>query len=169
MGQHLYRHFDKEGQLLYIGISLSTIKRLSQHAAGSIWFDQIAKVTIEHFETREEVLKAEHVAISTENPLHNINKRKPLHIRETQELQEDSEEELICRYVRFNPMYEMHEIYNILPIGRPAIKKYMESGELQYIEIHSGTKTIKRYITGWQLINFIEYLEQKQEKVQKHA
>lgn len=72
----LYRHFDADGRLLYVGISLSPARRLSNHAAGSRWADKIAHVTIEWLPTRQEALAAEGRAIASENPLHNIVGRR---------------------------------------------------------------------------------------------
>lgn len=66
----LYRHFDAEGRLLYVGISLSAIQRLSQHLA-SAWAKDIRNVTVEILPTREDALAAEATAIREEQPLHN--------------------------------------------------------------------------------------------------
>lgn len=72
MSTQLYRHFDEKGRLLYVGISLSAVKRLSQHSDKATWFFDIAKVTIESFPTREAALAAEKLAIRTERPVHNV-------------------------------------------------------------------------------------------------
>jgi hypothetical protein len=64
---HLYRHFDADGRLLYVGISKSALKRLSQHK-GRDWFTSISTVKIEAFPTREGAETAEKLAIQTENP-----------------------------------------------------------------------------------------------------
>lgn len=68
----LYRHFDADGALLYVGISLSALGRLQAHKSGSHWSSKIASVTIESFATREEALRAEKEAIRTERPRFNI-------------------------------------------------------------------------------------------------
>lgn len=68
----LYRHFDAAGALLYVGISLSTVQRLSQHKQRAGWYDQIASVTIEWHPTREAALTAEAIAIAKEGPLWNV-------------------------------------------------------------------------------------------------
>ncbi len=73
---HLYRHFDKNGALLYVGISLSAVARLSQHRSRSNWFDSIARVEIEAFPTREAALKAERRAITEESPAFNVAGKK---------------------------------------------------------------------------------------------
>lgn len=68
----LYRHWDADGNLLYVGISLSAVGRLNQHRRDSHWSDEIASVTIEYFASREMALKAEADAIRSESPEHNI-------------------------------------------------------------------------------------------------
>lgn len=67
----LYRHFDADGVLLYVGISIDHISRLLQHRYGSDWFYDIASVTIEHFDTPEEAVEAENLAIVGEKPVYN--------------------------------------------------------------------------------------------------
>jgi hypothetical protein len=68
----LYRHFDEDGILLYIGISISLIGRIINHRGNSFWFDDVATVTVKRFATKREVLDAEKLAIIKENPKHNI-------------------------------------------------------------------------------------------------
>jgi hypothetical protein len=65
----LYRQFDRDGKLLYVGVSLSAAARQSKHKrVKARWFDQIARIEIETFPTREAALAAETAAIATENP-----------------------------------------------------------------------------------------------------
>lgn len=68
----LYRHFDGSGQLLYVGISLSTIGRLAQHNRLSHWARDIATITIERYPTRAEAVQAERAAIAAERPKFNV-------------------------------------------------------------------------------------------------
>lgn len=68
----LYRHFDAEGRLLYVGISASAVQRLAAHKIKAPWASQISKVTVHHFATRPDALYAERRAIREETPLHNI-------------------------------------------------------------------------------------------------
>jgi len=68
----LYRHFDAEGRLLYVGISARALQRLATHGAVSHWFHLIVRVTLEHFPSRADALLAEAAAIKAEGPLHNI-------------------------------------------------------------------------------------------------
>jgi len=73
----LYRHFDAQGRLLYVGISLSAVARLTQHRNSSDWYSQISRVEIQKFDTRLEAEGAEWEAIQKENPIHNIIGNKP--------------------------------------------------------------------------------------------
>ncbi len=67
----LYRHFDRDGRLLYVGISLCSLTRLVDHKS-SAWFGDIATVTFERRNGRKDALRAERAAIRQENPVHNI-------------------------------------------------------------------------------------------------
>ena len=71
-GHHLYRHFDCEGNLLYVGVSQSALHRLKKHRHLSPWFSHIARVEMTVYKTREDVLIAERLAIQREKPRHNI-------------------------------------------------------------------------------------------------
>jgi hypothetical protein len=73
-GHHVYRHYDANDVLLYIGASRSALHRLSEHKTTAHWFWQIATVKIEHFATREDAALAETVAIAAELPLYNIER-----------------------------------------------------------------------------------------------
>lgn len=72
----LYRHFDGDGRLLYVGISLSPTYRSSQHRTRSSWYRAVANITVEWFPSRRAAEAAENAAIAQENPIHNIT-RKP--------------------------------------------------------------------------------------------
>lgn len=70
----MYRHFNAAGKLLYVGISLSAVQRLAQHRHTAHWFDDIRRVEVEWFISREDALAAEASAIRTEAPVCNIAK-----------------------------------------------------------------------------------------------
>ena len=67
----LYRHYDKDGALLYVGIAYCAFERLKYHRITARWFKQISKITIEHFRGRGAARRAERKAIETENPRFN--------------------------------------------------------------------------------------------------
>lgn len=70
----LYRYFDSDGELLYVGVTGDNTKRQSQHRRNSFWFGEIASARFEHFDDRDEALDAETKAIQTEHPKYNIAK-----------------------------------------------------------------------------------------------
>lgn len=67
----LYRHFDENNNLLYVGISLHPIARLKAHKVRSHWCRRITKILIEHHSTRRKAEAAEKKAIRIENPQYN--------------------------------------------------------------------------------------------------
>ena len=69
----LYRHWNVDDELLYVGISLKPFQRLDQHESCSHWYGDISRVTIEYFDTRAQAEDAEREAIHCERPLHNIS------------------------------------------------------------------------------------------------
>lgn len=67
----LYRHFDVDGVLLYVGISEQPGARSNGHASDSIWVQFAVREEAMWLDTREEALELERVAIQTEKPLFN--------------------------------------------------------------------------------------------------
>ncbi len=166
----LYRHFAEDGELLYIGISVSALSRLGQHEKHAPWFDKICHVTVEHFDTRKAALEAERNAIQAEKPTHNKHHNRPELEAATRYVEEKAErdrEELINRMVWFKPFYKVAEAADLLRMSTPAVKKLIRSGELSAVVLSTNTmvvkgqerRTIKYGITGWQLIEYIERLE----------
>jgi hypothetical protein len=67
----LYRHFDKDGRLLYVGISLNELLRIRQHKSTAPWWRDVSNITVERHGTKSEALIAERLAIEKERPLYN--------------------------------------------------------------------------------------------------
>lgn len=84
----LYRHFGRNGILLYVGISLKTVVRLIQHRKASAWFDDITRIEVTHFPCREDAEIAEAVAIRDEKPMFNVARPK---VREKEVIPDISE------------------------------------------------------------------------------
>jgi excinuclease UvrABC nuclease subunit len=173
MKTQLYRHFDAEKKLLYVGISLSTFARLSQHKEHSPWFEQVMTVEIEHFETREEAMAAERKAIKTESPQFNIAMKKTLAeiqkeekvlFAENRRVLEESAK-LVNRYVDYRIAYQLDDVRQMINMTKGEIEKHVETGTLSTFEVE-GKKSwhpvkMKKMVSGWSLIDFIDYLERK--------
>lgn len=67
----LYRHFNTDGVLLYVGMTSAPAQRMTHHASNSAWGREVATVTLEWFDSKQEALEAERVAIETEAPRNN--------------------------------------------------------------------------------------------------
>jgi predicted GIY-YIG superfamily endonuclease len=165
MKTSLYRHFDKDGTLLYVGVSLSHFARLQQHKSASMWFDKIANVTIEQFETRAEALRAETKAIINEKPLHNI--RKQGDPEPPPKKFDDARRELTFRVVSLRPLYTVQQAKELLDISGSTMKQLIETRSLATISIEGRTDKLTRfgtpfkpktYITGWQILDCLEAL-----------
>lgn len=71
-GATLYRFYDADDRLLYVGISLSVFQRWQQHSADKPWWQHVCRGVLEHFDTREAAAQAELCAIRDEDPLFNV-------------------------------------------------------------------------------------------------
>ncbi len=67
----LYRHFDENGALLYVGISVNAAARTSAHSKSAPWFNSVVRIEIEQHLSYRDALNAEAVAIVIERPIHN--------------------------------------------------------------------------------------------------
>lgn len=71
----LYRHFDANGQLLYVGIATDHLRRLLAHVTTATWAREIARIDVVWFPTRAEAEEAELKSIIDECPRFNIKGR----------------------------------------------------------------------------------------------
>lgn len=179
MNTQLYRHFDSENKLLYVGISLSTFTRLSQHKDHSEWFKKIARVSIEHFETREAAMSAERNAIKNEGPMFNIAMKKTMaeiakeeKIKDAKlrELAEHEKKSIIKDVIYYKIAYPITEVIDMLSITRQEMSRYISQGKISTFEVE-GRNTgrwpvkMKTMVSGWALIDFINYLETKEKAI----
>ncbi|WP_132120963.1 GIY-YIG nuclease family protein [Actinocrispum wychmicini] len=74
--QALYRMFDRDGRLLYVGITLDVSQRFKEHRAGKSWWTEASTITLERHGTRQDVEAAEAAAIVNEQPLYNVQRRR---------------------------------------------------------------------------------------------
>jgi hypothetical protein len=80
----VYRLFDADDRLLYVGRSISFLTRLSNHETKP-WWRASVRVTLEHFDSVEEAASGEARAIASESPVHNIARPKGTRSRRPRE------------------------------------------------------------------------------------
>lgn len=118
----LYRHWDEDNNLLYVGISYSSVSRLRQHEKTARWFTLVRNVTIEQFPTRKEAELAELTAIRTEKPIYNIAGVLPIVVagKPVKKLRWQRPKYKIKGKRFFNPEYmvEYFELLDKLTVGR---------------------------------------------------
>lgn len=73
----VYRHFDIEGGLLYIGACKNYKTRMQNHKCGSPWFSQIHREAVDFYETLAEAKAVERKAIWLEKPMYNRQRYLP--------------------------------------------------------------------------------------------
>ena len=67
MSVTVYRCYHGEN-LLYVGQSINPASRLRNHSLTQEWWEQIDRITLEHFATREEATEVESSVIAAEAP-----------------------------------------------------------------------------------------------------
>ncbi len=78
-GHEVYRLYDVEDVLLYVGQSDNVHERLRQHAYESRWWSAVSWASLQAAANLEEALEIERVAIAEEHPVHNLSRgnRRP--------------------------------------------------------------------------------------------
>lgn len=69
----LYRFYDADDKLLYIGISYNHFRRFKQHSRQKPWIKEVSCIKIERFKTRFAAEAAEEEYITNESPKYNID------------------------------------------------------------------------------------------------
>jgi excinuclease UvrABC nuclease subunit len=72
---YVYRLFDNEGRLIYVGCSHDPESRIYMHRHKAWWAPQIDRIKLKVFPDRQAAIEAEAKAIKEENPRWNINHR----------------------------------------------------------------------------------------------
>jgi len=71
MSYRIYRMFNKDNVLLYVGCTTNLPNRIAMHD-GKPWFDEVSSITVSNFGDKESQLVEESRAIYDEEPLYNI-------------------------------------------------------------------------------------------------
>jgi predicted GIY-YIG superfamily endonuclease len=72
----IYRCYNSDNQLLYVGIAGDVTLRMERHQK-SAWFDQVDRIDLELYPDRWEALRQEECAIKHERPIVNVIHNKP--------------------------------------------------------------------------------------------
>jgi predicted GIY-YIG superfamily endonuclease len=72
----LYRLYDADDRLLYVGIGANPKKRWNGHKADKIWWSEVTRKTVTWFDSRAEARAVETEAIRTEKPMFDQSQRR---------------------------------------------------------------------------------------------
>jgi hypothetical protein len=75
---YIYRMYDAEGTVIYIGQSVNPLLRASNHRGDKPWWHEVRTILIEF---HDDVLAAEQAAIEAENPQYNTIHTGKVHAR----------------------------------------------------------------------------------------
>lgn len=68
----VYRIFDEDGYLLYVGVAVEPFTRLDTHYRKKPWWHLVHHVDIEWFATRQDAMDEELRVIRTNIPVYNV-------------------------------------------------------------------------------------------------
>lgn len=72
----VYRCYDANARLIYVGCSETPVERMRQHRANTWWFPQVERIRYTVFQNRRYALTKEREAIGEENPRWNVRGRQ---------------------------------------------------------------------------------------------
>ena len=72
----VYKLYDRHGELLYVGVSLSVAQRMGQHRQGKSWWRQVARIEVTHASSRQVALFMELALIRACRPRYNVAGRR---------------------------------------------------------------------------------------------
>lgn len=136
----LYRCFNDEGRLLYVGISVAAFARLQQHVESSRWMDDVTVVTIQTYPSREEAMYAERMAVRFEKPVHNkahaIRPEPPVRYEMPKMPPPEApvvrpQTEILHNRVSLN----MNEAAQVLGVSRSTVEGLIKRGKIAAIKI----------------------------------
>lgn len=72
VGPTVYRCFDDEDDLIYVGSTINAARRIRQHRSSTYWWEDVERVTFDTYDTEAHARRAEAEAIASEEPFYNI-------------------------------------------------------------------------------------------------
>lgn len=68
----VYRMFNSDGAVIYVGITNNLRARLRQHAGDKSWYGEVSRIESRAFDTRTEALEVEATLIRELTPRYNV-------------------------------------------------------------------------------------------------
>jgi len=90
----LYRWWDADDRLLYVGKSISLFARIESHRNRSRFFDEATKMTIERYPDQLSLAEAEVRAIRSERPPYNVAHNREVEMPHDPELEQQMQLEM---------------------------------------------------------------------------
>jgi hypothetical protein len=163
----LYRYFDADGNLLYVGISLSAVARAVQHKAASEWYSKAVRMDIQRFESRDQLRFAEVAAIRKERPKFNSR-----HNTGDWDVAVATTERTNAKQMRVGLLrdtiklvYSEYEVQNLLQLKGDELEELLKAGHIRFF-LGTGGYSQKlnarkrvRLFSGWEVMGLIEHLE----------
>jgi prophage antirepressor-like protein len=138
----LYRHYDIDNQLLYIGISISPSNRFEGHKNTSEWAFDSVRMDTQWFDSKEEALAAENIAIKNEHPKFNkihskINRKNKVNLSTTSEIFQFQNHPLrVFTDQDGNPWFIAKDVAEILDYkDTEAMTRKLDEDEIQNLQI----------------------------------
>ncbi|WP_375264125.1 hypothetical protein [Palleronia sp.] len=117
----LYRHYDAEGRLLYIGKTVNPRSRASLHKIRSRWFRDVERIELQWFDDEALACAAEISAIADEKPIHNVH-HNPARIK----VATPSSAAIALAEWMAGKGYGAKDFASLSGIGAPTVKRVIE-------------------------------------------
>lgn len=174
LGTALYRFFDIEGSLIYVGISMNLPARFYQHERLSPWMTETSKITVTWYPTREAAMTAEFAAIETETPKYNqvglvrhqteeSPQERKISQRKHQSLAAMERE--IVQAVETLEVAQVYALYTLSAVARRLdlsidnVRWLIEEKKLGHVVFRTQTGVERMRVTGWQFLDFLEWVQ----------
>ena len=130
----LYRFYDTDDNLLYVGITVELGWRWKQHARRE-WWRQVTRATVEHHPSRDEAAAAERTAIQQEHPRWNVIHKppppKPVPLAPAPSLVVELGDD-IERMIGDTAGLTCGQVANLMGAGRSTIHRWVKEGRFRY-------------------------------------
>lgn len=134
----LYRLYDKNEELLYIGKTINISMRISQHRYSKSWWEEVRSIGLTHFDSISELSRAERIAIKSEDPLYNRVKYN-VHIPVARPRQFEAACEWLLNYFEPGIYVLFDDIYNDFAKAGFKLRTIQKAkSELGIASVHDG-------------------------------